>query len=109
MKESAILVISNLRKTILIFILILLIGARIILNLVLVLLIPMLLVLLTGWYATQFFHTVGIVIIGLLGFGIIIMSSYLMGLFNVFSTAVWVLTYGALIEHRNPSIKDEEI
>ena len=57
--ESVILVLVNLRKTFLVFILILLIGARVILNVILILLIPMGLVLLTGYVATVFWHIVG--------------------------------------------------
>lgn len=109
MKESAILVIANLRKTILIFILMLLIGARIILNVLLILFIPMGVVLLTGYFATTLLHTVGIVIIVILGIAVILVTSYLMGLFNVFATAVWVFTYAVLVEKTTPPIKDVDL
>lgn len=107
-KESVILVISNLRKTILIFILMLLIGVRIILNVVLVLFIPMGIVALGGYLATTFLHTIGLVILGILGFGVLLVASYLMGLFNVFSTAVWVFTYSALTERSQHHSKKKE-
>lgn len=96
--ESAILVISNLKKTILVFVLMLLIGVRIVLNVLLVLLIPMMVVGLTSYLATIFLSTFGLAFIGLAGFGILIVSSYLMGLFHIFATAVWVLTFAALTE-----------
>lgn len=108
-KESVILVIANLRQTILVFILMLLIGARIILNVILVLFIPMGLVLLAGYVATTFFHTIGMIIISIFGLAVIIVSSYLMGLFNVFSTAVWVFTYALLIEKSHEAIKDVDL
>ena len=105
--ESSVLVIANLKKTILVFVLMLLIGARIILNVLLVLLIPMLVVGLTSYFATVFLSAFGLVFIGLVGFGILIISSYLLGLFHIFATAVWVLTFAALTE-RGEQPKEEE-
>ncbi len=107
-KESVILVISNLRKTILIFILMLLIGVRIILNILLVLFIPMGIVALSGYLATTFLHTIGLVILGILGFIVLLVASYLMGLFNVFATAVWVFTYSALTERSQHHTKEKK-
>jgi len=96
--ESSIMVIANLRKTFLVFVLMMLIGVRIVLNVVLVLLIPMLVVVLTTYFATIFLSTVGMVFIGLAALGILIVSSYLLGLFHIFATAVWVLTFAELTE-----------
>ncbi len=96
--ESSILVLANFRKTILIFILILLIGVRVILNVVLILLIPMVVVFLTGYFATIFLNTIGFIFIGIISLVILLISSYLMGLFNVFSTAVWVFSFAELTE-----------
>ncbi|MBN2306607.1 hypothetical protein JXD20_01355 [Candidatus Peregrinibacteria bacterium] len=96
--ESSILVISNLKKTILVFVLMLLIGVRVILNVLLILLIPMLVVVLSSYFATIFLSTLGIIFIGLAGFAVLIVSSYLMGLFHIFATGVWVLTFAALTE-----------
>jgi predicted membrane protein len=104
--ESVILVIANMRKTILIFILMLLISARIILNVLLILFIPMGVVLLTGYLATTYLQTVGIVILSIFALAVLLVTSYLMGLFNVFATAVWVFTYAALAEKTQPEIKD---
>jgi hypothetical protein len=100
-KESGILVISNLRKTFLVFLLMLLIGVRIILNVVLILLIPMGIVFLGAYFAAIFSQTIGLVVIGVISLGILLVASYLMGLFNVFSTAVWVFTYAELT-HKEP-------
>ncbi|MBU1685372.1 hypothetical protein KJ662_03895 [Patescibacteria group bacterium] len=96
--ESAILVIANLKKTILVFVLMLLIGARIVLNVLLVLLIPMMVVGVTSYLATVFLSAFGMIFIGLAGLGVLIVSSYLLGLFHIFATAVWVLTFAALTE-----------
>jgi len=105
--ESCILVIANLRKTILVFVLMMLIGVRIVLNVLLVLLIPMMVVVVTSYLATVFLSTFGMVFIGLAGFGILIVSSYLMGLFHIFATAVWVLTFAALTERGEVAKQDE--
>ena len=91
--ESFVLVFSNMRKTLLVFVLMVLIGARIILNVLLVLLIPMLIVFLTTYLADIFMSTFGVVVMGLISLGILIFSAYLLGLFQVFATAVWVLTF----------------
>ncbi len=108
-KESVILVISNLRKTILIFILILLISARVILNVILILFIPFGVIVLTSWLATTFLHTIGFIIVGLFALTVLVVASYLMGLFNVFSTAVWVFTFDALVGKQNVPIKDVDL
>ncbi len=109
MKESAILVLANLRKTFLIFILILLIGSRAILNVLLILLIPLGVVLIMSYLATTLLHTVGIIISTIFAIGILLVSSYLMGLFNVFSTAVWVFTFSALTDKGEIATKDVDI
>jgi len=103
-KESVILVISNLRKTFLIFLLMLLIGVRIILNVILILFVPMGVVFLGAYFSAIFSHAIGLVIIGIIALGILLVASYLMGLFNVFSTAVWVFTYAALTEKGKPVV-----
>jgi len=94
--ESAILVISNLRKTFLMFILVILISARVILNVILVLLIPMLVVVLSSYFASVFWSTIGFIFIGIFGLAVIVVSSYLLGLFHIFTTAVWVITFFVL-------------
>ena len=96
--ESSVLVIANLKKTILVFVLMLLIGARIILNVLLVLLIPMLVVIASTYFATIFLSTFGFIVISIFGFIILLVSSYLLGLFHIFATAVWVLTFAQLRE-----------
>jgi hypothetical protein len=107
--ESSVLVISNLRKTFLVFVLMMLIGARVILNVILVLLIPMLVIALTSYLATVFLTTVGMIFIAVTGFAVLAISSYLMGLFNVFATAVWVLTFAELSETAKASKGESDV
>lgn len=96
--ESCILVISNLKKTLLVFVLMMLIGVRIILNVLLVLLIPMAVVVLSSYFATIFLSAWSMFFIGLAGLAVLLVSSYLLGLFHIFATAVWVLTFAVLTE-----------
>ncbi|QQR83234.1 hypothetical protein IPJ72_05540 [Candidatus Peregrinibacteria bacterium] len=98
-KESALLVIGNLKKTILVFVLMLLIGARVIVNVLLVLFIPMGLIVVTSYFATIFFTTAGFIIIGIFSILVLLVAAYLMGLFNIFTTAVWVFAFNMLTEH----------
>lgn len=107
--ESVILVLSNLRKTILIFILMLLISIRVILNVVLILLIPMIVVALAGFMASIFYSLIGHIVIAVFGLAALVGSAYLMGLFHVFSTAVWVYTYSLLAHKEHAPIKDVDI
>lgn len=106
--DSTILVISNLKKTILVFVLMVLIGARIILNVILFLLIPMLVVFLTTYFANFFSSAFGIALLVFFGMGILIVSAYLLGLFQIFATAVWVLTFEELTEHQEVSTEKVE-
>jgi len=108
-KESTVLVLSNLRKTFLIFVLMVLISARIILNVILVLIIPGLIVLLGGYVATTLWATIGLILISILGLAVLLVSSYLLGLFRIFTTAVWVLTYDILAHKTKPTIKDVDL
>ena len=107
--DSSILVISNLRKTFLIFVLILLISARIVLNVLLVLLIPMMVVIVSSYFSSVFMTTIGYIFISIFGLGILGVSSYLLGLFNVFTTAVWVLTFSVLVDKKTYKIQDIDL
>jgi hypothetical protein len=106
--ESTILVISNLRKTFLMFILVLLISARVIINVLLILLIPMLVVVLSSYFASVFWGTVSLIIIGVFGLAVVMVSSYLLGLFHVFTTAVWVITFSVLTDKVTHTIHEPD-
>lgn len=101
-KESVILVLSNFRKTILIFLLMLLIGVRVVLNVVLVLLIPMGMVALGSFFSHIFSSIIILSLLGAVALALLLVSSYLFGLFHIFSTAVWVLTFAVLARKAQP-------
>jgi MFS family permease len=107
--ESAIMVISNLRKTFLVFVLIVLISARVILNVLLILIIPMFIVILASYFSSIFFSMLGFVLIGIVALAVILVSSYLMGLFHIFTTTVWVLTFSFLVTKGKFKIEDEDL
>jgi hypothetical protein len=107
--DSTILVISNLRKTFLIFVLVVLISARVILNVILILIIPMLVIIMASFFSSVFWHVFSFIIIGIIGLAILCVSSYLLGLFHVFTTAVWVLTFSFLARKSHPEFKDEDL
>lgn len=105
-KESVILVLANLRETFLILILMVLIAVQIVLRAILVLLIPMLVAAAATFFATKSLTIIALIIVGLVSLLILIASAYSLGLFNIFKTAVWVLTFGIL--RQKPSGKKEE-
>ncbi len=94
--ESFYLVIGNLRKTILVLLLMILIGARAILNALFFLLIPMLVIFLTSYFETFFLSMIGIVLMAVIILVVLVASAYLLGFFQIFATAVWVLTFKQL-------------
>lgn len=108
-KESVILVIANLRQTILVLVLMLLISARIILNVLLVLLIPMVIVLLSSYFAAVLSSVFGLIVIGIFSLGVLLVASYLLGLFHVFAAAVWVLTFAILVHKESPKVQDVDL
>ena len=108
--ESTILVVSNLRKTFLVFVLMMLIGVRILLNMLLVLIVPMIAIFLAGYFATTIYSMAGLIIIGIFSVLMLFLSSYLLGLFHVFATAVWVITFSYLTERgKEEKEKEEEV
>jgi hypothetical protein len=107
--DSTILVISNLRRTFLIFVLILLISVRIILNVILVLLIPMLIVFLSTYFTSFLSSTLGWSLIGVFGLLIVGVSSYLLALFHIFTTSVWVLTFAIISGKEKEKIHDVDL
>ena len=93
MKKSAKLVMMNLRHTFLITVLMLLIGVRIIIQVVLVFLIPILIILITGYIATVTLPVTGIIVGGIVGFIGLIVAAYLNGVVDIFAYTVWTFTF----------------
>jgi len=107
--DSSILVISNLRRTFLVFVLIVLISVRIVLNVLLVLLVPMLVIFLSSYFSFILSTVLGLSLVALFGLLVTGVSSYLLGLFYVFTSAVWVLTFDMLVNSAIGEIKDDDL
>ncbi len=93
MTASAKLVILSWKHTFIIGILMLIIGMRIIINVVIVLLIPLLLFVLGGYVASVTFAAIGIYLGIFLGFIALFLSAYFSAILNVFANAVWTYTF----------------
>lgn len=92
-RKSMKLVIFHWQKTFFITLLMIIIGVRIILQILLLLLIPALILFVGGYIATLTLATVGFVIGALLGLIALFFASYLTGVVDVFSYAVWTFTF----------------
>ena len=97
---SAKLVISNFRKTFLMWLLILLISIRVIINVVLIFFVPALVAFLANFFVSTVALTIGIILA--IGVGIIVLglAAYLSGVLHVFTTAAWTLTFLTIDHHR---------
>lgn len=101
MGRSAKLVIMSWQHTFLIGILMLIIGLRIIINILAVLLVPALLVFSVGFLATVTLTKIGIVIGLFISFAGLLTASYFTGILNIFANAVWTFTYLELRHSKN--------
>lgn len=97
---SAKLVVSNLRKTFLMWLLILLISIRVVINVVLVFLIPLLVAFVTNFFVSTIALTIGIVLAFFVGFLVILLAAYLAGILHVFTVTAWTLTFLNLDHNR---------
>ncbi|MDA1060463.1 MAG: hypothetical protein O3B47_01580 [bacterium] len=106
MKDSARLVIMNWTHTFLITILMILIGIRIIIQVVMVFLIPLLVVLITGYIATITIPATSIIIGAVVGFVGLVISAYLNGIVDIFSYTVWTHTFLEITSKKETTARD---
>lgn len=106
MKKSAKLVVMHWKHTFLITILMLLIGVRIIIQVVVVFLLPILIVLITGYIATIALPITGVIVGGIVGFVGLIVAAYLNGIVDIFSYTVWTYTFLEVTEEKELSARD---
>lgn len=101
MGRSAKLVVLSWQHTLLIAILMLIIGLRIIVNILAVLLVPALLFFSAGLLATVTLTKIGIaigVVVSLLG---LFVATYFTGILNLFANTVWTFTFLELMNEKN--------
>ena len=100
MGQSAKLVVISWQHTFLIAILMLIIGLRVIINIVAVMLVPALLFFSAGFLATISFQSLGLIIGAMVSVIGLFVASYFTGVLNVFSNTVWTLTYLELMNEK---------
>lgn len=105
MKRSAFLVLSNVKDTFFLGITMALITARIFVNILLILLIPILFVTIVAFMASVALKWLGIILGTVIGVGILIGGAYLLAGFTIFTYAVWTLTF---IHFRKREIENEQ-
>lgn len=96
--NSCKLVILNWQHTFLIGILMLIIGLRVIINIVAILLVPALVIGSAGLIATITLAKIGLVIGVIVGFIGLLIASYFTAILNMFANTVWTFTFLALRE-----------
>ncbi len=104
-KASARMVILNWKCTFLITLLMILIGVRIIIQVMLIFLIPFLIIILTGYIAAVALPVTGLIVGGIFGFIILLISAYINGVVDIFSYTVWTYTFLELSEKRELSAR----
>lgn len=96
---SAKLVVGNFGKTLLMWMLMLLISLRVVINIFLVFLIPVLVAAVANFLVTAVALKLGIVLASIAGVIVLMIAAYLAGVLHVFTTAAWTLTFLDL-DHR---------
>lgn len=104
--KSAKIVVLHWQQTFLITLLMLIIGARIILQIILLLLVPGIFLVVGAYLATVTLATIGLVVGIVLGAVALFFASYLAGIVEIFSYAVWTYTFLALTEEKEVSARE---
>jgi len=105
-KGSIKLVILNWKHTFLITILMILIGIRIIIQIFMVFLIPILIIMTTGYIATIVLPFTAVIIGAILGVICLIIAAYLNGIVDIFSYSVWTTTFLELTAQKEVSARE---
>ena len=92
-KRSVVLVLSNVKDTLFLGITIALITARVFVNIILVLLIPLLILAIAGFMASVAVKWVGILVGIIIGVSLVIFGAYLLAGFHIFTYAIWTISF----------------
>lgn len=104
--KSAKIVILHWQKTFLISALMMIIGLRIILQILLLILVPGAVLIATAYFATVTLAQIGLVIGIILAIGILFFAAYLGGVVDVFAYAVWTYTFLELTSEKELSARE---
>lgn len=91
--KSSVLVVTHLERTLLLSILMLIIGIRILLQILFVLLIPLVIIGVVYVIALATLPIIAIVVGGIIGLILLYIASYLNATIHVFAVAVWTFTF----------------
>lgn len=105
--KSTNLVVAHWQSTFLMVLLLLLIGLRILVNILLILVIPGLILLLAGFFASITLNFLGNIIAIIIAITGIFVAGYLGGVLSVFAHAVWTLTFLKLTKDGELSARAE--
>lgn len=106
MKASARMVVMHWKHTFLVTVLMLLIGVRIIIQVIMVFLIPFIIILITGYIATLTLAINAIIVGGIFGLITLLISAYLNGIVDIFSYTVWTYTFLAISEEKEMTARE---
>ncbi|MDD3861475.1 MAG: hypothetical protein PHP74_01115 [Candidatus Gracilibacteria bacterium] len=109
MKESGKLVITHWQSTFLITILMIIIGVRIVIQAFLVLAIPGIIILVSGYIATMTLLVTGVIVGLIIGSIVLVIAAYLNGVVDIFSYSVWTFTFLALTSEKELSARDHAV
>jgi hypothetical protein len=101
MKSSTSLVFQNWQHTILILVLLLIIGIRVIINIVLVFFVPLLVFAAVGLFATAAFQNAILFIAAGVSLVALYIAGYLGGTLTIFTHAVWTIVFLKLYDPKN--------
>ena len=105
--KSMRLVILNWQKTFLITLLMLLIGARIIIQILTLLFVPAVILFVTGYISMIWAAQIGFIVASLIGFAALLFAAYLSGAIDIFSFTVWTYTFLELTSEREISAREK--
>lgn len=104
--KSIKLVVDNLEETVLMTVLMLIIGLRIIIQILFVLLIPAVVLGVVYLLTAANLPVVGLVVGGILGITGLIVASYLNGIIHVFAMTVWTFSFLKLTSKTKSTARD---
>lgn len=92
-RKSCALVVRHWQETLLMLMLMVIIGARIIVNIAIMFLIPVMMIFLGSYLTTITIPTISFWVVGILGFVAFLFASYFSAILTIFANAVWVFTF----------------
>ncbi|MFA6917645.1 MAG: hypothetical protein WC285_02285 [Candidatus Gracilibacteria bacterium] len=106
MKGSGKLVITHWQSTFLVTILMIIIGVRIVIQAFIVLAIPGIIILISGYIAAIALQITGLIVAFVIGGIALIAASYLNGIVDIFSYSVWTFTFLELTSEKELSARE---